>query len=226
MTCTAIRAFLRFLAATKRLPPGMDQALPPVASWSNSTIPRYLPPAELEHLFASIPNSGNGPRDRAALLLLGRLGLRAGDVVRLRLADINFRAGTVAVAGKSRRSELLPLPQDVGDALMNYLRDVRPRVALPEVFLAALPPPRPITTQALAAIVARALDRAGISAPTRGCHLLRHSAATSMLRSGASLAGVGAVLRHRRPATTVKYAKADDRHLLTVAQPWPGSVLC
>lgn len=226
MTYTAIRAFLRFLGVTKRLPPGMDQALPPVASWSNPTVPRYLPPADLEHLLASVPCSGNGLRDRAVLLLLGRLGLRAGDVVRLRLADIDFRAGILAVAGKGRRSELLPLPQDVGDALIGYLREVRPRVAVPEVFLTALPPPRPMTTQALAAIVARTLDRAGISAPTRGCHLLRHSAATSMLRGGASLAGVGAVLRHRRPATTVKYAKADNRCLLTVAQPWPGSAPC
>ena len=111
-------------------------------------------------------------RDRAALLLLGRLGLRAGDVVRLRLSDIDFRAGTLAVAGKSRRGELLPLPQDVGDALINYLRDARPSVALPEVFLTVLPPLRPMSTQALAALVARTLDRAGISAPTRGCHLL------------------------------------------------------
>ena len=226
MTCTAVRAFLRFLCATKRLPPGMDKALPAVAAWSNPTVPRYLAPADLERLLASVAPSRTGMRDRAALLLLGRLGLRAGDVVRLRLSDIDFRAGTLAVAGKSRRGELLPLPQDVGDALINYLRDARPSVALPEVFLTVLPPLRPMSTQALAALVARTLDRAGISAPTRGCHLLRHSAATSMLRRGASLAGVGAVLRHRRPATTVKYAKADDLRLLAVAQAWPGVAPC
>lgn len=226
MTCTAVRAFLRFLGATKRLPPGMDEALPPVATWSNPTVPRYLAPADLECLLASIPRSGVGLRDRAALLLLGRLGLRAGDVVRLCLADIDFRAGTLAVAGKGRRGELLPLPQDVGEALISYLRDARPRVTWSEVFLTVLPPRRPMSTQALAGVVARTLDRAGISAPTRGCHLLRHSAATSMLRRGASLAGVGAVLRHRRSATTVKYAKADDLHLLAVAQPWPGVAPC
>ena len=226
MTCTAVRAFLRFLGATKRLPPGMDEALPPIATWSNPTVPRYLAPADLERLLASIAQSGTGLRDRAALLLLGRLGLRAGDVVRLRISDIDFRAGTLAVAGKGQRGELLPLPQDVGDALINYLRDGRPCVTLPEVFLTVLPPLRPMSTQALAGVVRRTLDQAGISAPTRGCHLLRHSAATSMLRRGASLAGVGAVLRHRRPATTVKYAKADDLHLLAVAQPWPGMAPC
>jgi integrase/recombinase XerD len=204
----------------------MDEALPPVASWSNPTVPRYLPPADLERLLGSIRRSGTGLRDRAALLLLGRLGLRAGDVVRLRLSDIDFGAGTLVVAGKGRRREVLPLPQDVGDALISYLQNLRPRVKSPEVFLTVLPPVRPMSTQALGGVVARTLDRAGISAPTRGCHLLRHSAATSMLRRGASLAGVGRVLRHLRPATTVKYAKADDCRLLAVAQPWPGQASC
>jgi len=226
ITFTALRTFLRFLGATKRIQPGIDKALPPVAAWSNATVPRHLSVADLQHLLSSIPRSEKGLRNRAILLLLGRLGLRAGDVARLRLVDIDFRAGNLAVTGKGRRRELLPLPQDVGDALLAYIRDGRPRLAIPELFLTFLPPPRPMCTQSLSGVVQRALDQAGISAPTHGCHLLRHSAATSMLRSGATLAGVGSVLRHRRPATTVKYAKADDLRLLAVAQPWPGVAPC
>ena len=226
MTCTAVRAYLRFLGATQRIQPGMEKALPPVAAWSNPTVPRHLSTADLERLLSSVPHSGNGLRNRAILLILGRLGLRAGDVVNLRLVDIDFRAGSLAVTGKGRRRELLPLPQDVGNALLAYMRDERPRLAIPQLFLTFSPPPRPMSTQSLSGVVRRALDQANISAPTRGCHLLRHSAATSMLRSGATLAGVGAVLRHRRPGTTVKYAKADDLRLVAVAQPWPGVAPC
>jgi integrase/recombinase XerD len=145
MTCTAVRAFLRFLGATGRLPIGMEAALPPVAAWSNSTIPRYLPSADLEHLLASSRGGEVGLRDRAALLLLARLGLRAGDVVRLRLIDIDFRGGTLAIGGKGRRNELLPLPQDVGDALITYLSEARPRTAVAKVFLTCPPPRRAMT---------------------------------------------------------------------------------
>jgi site-specific recombinase XerD len=224
--CTAVRAFLRFLGATGRCTSGMEAILPAVASQADARVPHHLSPAEIELLLASVSRERIGLRDRAMLLLLARLGLRAGDVVHLRLHDIDFREGTVCVSGKGRRADVLPLPQDVGDAIVAYLRRARPRTLVPEVFLTSRAPFKKLTPPTLSTIVARTMGRAGLHAPTRGCHLLRHSAATNMLRHGATLAGVGAVLRHRRPATTVIYAKADDRRLAAVAQPWPEGAPC
>ena len=222
----ATRAFLRFLGATGRRLPGMEHAIPGFASWQLSSVPRFLAAEDVERVIASCPTDGNGPRDRAVLLLLARLGLRAGDVAGLKLADIDWRQGRLAICGKGRRQEWLPLPQEVGAALLAYLRHARPPLQVPEVFTSTLAPIRPLTRAAVTHIVRAALRRAGIEAPINGAHVLRHSAATAMLRQGVSLAGIGAVLRHRSPRTTAHYAKVDFGLLSEVTQPWPGAASC
>jgi integrase len=145
----------------------------------------------------------------------------------MRFGDIDWNEGTLRVKGKGRRETRLPLPQDAGDALLNYLRDCRPAVAGDEVFLRLWAPHRPVRSVAVSAIVDRALVRAGITnAPSRGANLLRHSAATGMLRAGATLDAVGSVLRHRSPNTTAHYAKVDVLMLSKIAQPWLGGASC
>jgi integrase/recombinase XerD len=220
----AVRAFLRFLGATQQCTPGMQYAIPGFASWQLSTVPRFLAADDVERVIASCPADGNGPRDRAVLLLLARLGLRAGEVARLRFADIDWAQGLLTVSGKTRRQETLPLPQEVGEALLHYLRQSRPPLRTPEVFTTVVAPVRPLTRAAVTHIVRAALRRTGIKAPINGAHVLRHSAATTMLLQGASLAGIGAVLRHRSPRTTAHYAKVDFGLLSEIAQPWPEVV--
>ena len=226
---SALRGYLRFLAASGLCRPGLDQAVPPVLQWRLSALPRYLPSADVERVIASCDRATPlGLRDRAALLLLARLGLRAGDVRGLRLEDFDWAAGAVRVCGKSRRSVRLPLPQDVGDAVLAYIENGRPPVAEGQLFLRSMAPYRPFTTSSsISYIVARALRQAGVvDPPSRGAGLLRHSAATTMLRAGATLEAVGAVLRHRSLDMTAHYAKVDVTVLETIAQPWPGEASC
>jgi integrase/recombinase XerD len=226
LTATATRTFLRFLVATGRCQDGIEYSIPPFACWRYSSVPRYLRQEQIDQLLACCSGGGNGLRNKAILMLLARLGLRSGDVVRLNLTDFDWPNGTLVVKGKGRREELLPIPQDVGDAILLYLGQARPRIAEPVLFTTAKAPFRRMSTQAIAGIVRGTLSRAGIQAPTQGAHLLRHSAATNMLLQGASLASVGAVLRHHSPQTTVHYAKVDIRALSEIAQPWPGAVSC
>jgi integrase len=164
-----------------------------------------------------------GQRDYTVLLLLARLGLRAGEVVHLHLDDIDWRAGRLHVRGKGGRSDVLPLPTDVGEALATYLRGGRPRCSTRRVFVRARAPYAGFASSAaIDSIVRRALQRAGLEPPRKGAHLLRHSLATGMLRDGASLAEIGQLLRHRLPQTTEIYAKVDPVALSALAQPWPG----
>ncbi|WP_354541236.1 tyrosine-type recombinase/integrase [Rhizobium sp. OAE497] len=158
--------------------------------------------------------------------MLARLGLRAGDISRMRLDDIDWREATLCVRGKGRGEIRLPLPQEAGDAIIDYLRDARPPADSDCIFLRTIAPFRPLAGASVSGIVSLALTRAGIDAPSRGANLLRHSAATSMLRAGATLDTIGAVLRHRSVDTTAHYAKVDVDMLLEVVQPWPGSVAC
>ena len=167
-----------------------------------------------------------GVRDRAVLLLLARLGLRAGDVAALQWRDIDWHAGTLCVAGKSQRATRLPLPQEVGEAMLTYVAQARPRVSSPHVFLTTLAPLRPLSPKAVTALVARALRRAQVACPHYGAHVLRHSAATTMLRQGVSLPSIGAVLRHASVETTAHYAKVDIDLLHIVARPWPEVLSC
>jgi integrase/recombinase XerD len=226
---TAIRSFLRFLVADGRAVPGVEQCVPTVPQWRLSSLPRYLDAADVERVVASCDvTTGHGLRDHAILLLLSRLGLRAGDVVRMTLDDIDWTWGTIRVQGKSHREALLPLPQDVGDALLAYIRRGRPRSDHARVFLTVLAPTRPFAgSSAVSDLVRFALARAGIrNPPSRGAHLLRHSAATAMLRAGGSLDTIASVLRHRSSDTTAHYAKVDVRMLQQIAQPWPGGASC
>lgn len=219
---TAVRAFLRFLGATGRCAVGLDQAIPNYASWKLSSVPRYLEPADVQRVVdACVANDASGLRDRAVMLLLARLGLRASDIAGLGLRDVDWKRGRIAVCGKGRRQEWLPLPQDVGDALLRYIREGRPTTAKDRVFARVYAPFGPLTRASVTHIARGALRRAGVKAPINGAHVFRHSAATAMLRLGASLAGVGAVLRHRSPSMTAHYAKIDFGLLGEIAQPWP-----
>ena len=166
-----------------------------------------------------------GRRDYAILLLLARLGLRSSEVVGLELGDLDWNGGRLSVCGKGGQRTALPLPADVGAAIVAYLRHGRPRSTSRRVFLRARAPIRGFLGQsAVGSLVRHALERAGIEAPTKGAHQFRHALATQMLRHGASLTEIGDVLRHRSPETTKIYTKVDVDALRTLALPWPGGV--
>ena len=218
---SAVRALLRYLAAVGKCRAGLDGAIPSIAGWRGASQPQSLGTADVERtLGACAPKTVVGLRDRAVILLLARLGLRAGDVASLRFSDLDWDDGSLVVAGKSRYEVRLPLPQEVGDALLEYI-EYRPAVAVAEIFLRVLPPYRSLPSSSISQIVGRAMRRAGVVAPSYGSHILRHTAATEMLRQGASLYEVGAVLRHRSYDQTAYYAKVDFSLLELVAQPWP-----
>jgi len=226
---TAIRAFLRFLVADGRVQSGIQHCVPTVPQWRLSSLPRYLEAPDVKRVMKSCDlTTGHGLRDHAILLLLARLGLRAGDIVKMTVGDVDWRSGTIRVHGKGRREVRLPLPQDVGDAVLAYLERGRPRSSNERLFLTVYAPTRPFASSATISDVVRvALERAGIeNPPSRGAHLLRHSAATAMLRAGGSLDTIATVLRHRSPDTTAYYAKVDVAMLQQVAQPWPGGAAC
>lgn len=224
---SAVRSFVRYLVSTEKCDSGLRYAIPGFKCRSYASPPRYLPPEDVERIIAAC--AGTTPkalRDTAVVLLLARLGLRASEAAKLSLTDIDWRNGRIAVCGKSRRQEWLPLPQDVGDALLEYLRRGRPEMKGAGVFWSAKPPIRPLTGIAVTHIVYHAIARAGVKSPVNGAYVLRHSLATHMLRSGASLAGIGAVLRHRVPITTLHYAKIDFGTLTEVTHPWPEEKSC
>nr|WP_320013488.1 tyrosine-type recombinase/integrase [uncultured Desulfobacter sp.] len=223
---TSVRMFLRFLIATGRCTPGIDHAIPTFARWRLATLPKYLPADTVEQVIASCNLSTPvGVRDRSVLLLLARLGLRAGDVASLKLSSIDWQSGVIKVKGKNRQETLLPLPQEVGDALLAYL-SYRPKVNDTHVFITAIAPLGHLTYRAVGHIVTRAIHRAGVKAPSNGAHVLRHSAATEMLRQGVSLPTIGAVLRHSSVETTAVYAKVDVKLLQEIAIPWPEVTPC
>ncbi|RWB17801.1 MAG: integrase, partial [Mesorhizobium sp.] len=157
---------------------------------------------------------------------LARLGLRAGEVANLTFEQIDWVSGQIVFAGKSRREERLPLTQEIGGSILAYIERARPRIATSRVFLTSTAPIRPVSRITVKCIVNRALDRAGIKSAHRGAHILRHSAATTMLRKGVNLTGIGAVLRHRSPSVTALYAKVDIGLLTEIAQPWGGRLPC
>lgn len=220
----AVRMFLRFLVAYGHCPPDLVAAVPRLAQWKLSALPRYISANDVERLVAVChPATAPGSRDRAVILLLARLGLRAGDVRQLRLADIDWPQGRFRVMGKGRCETWLPLPQDVGDAILHYLEHFRPVIDDDHVFLSVHAPLGPLRSSGpISKLVRRAIQRAGIAAPSMGAHVLRHSAATEMLRQGVSLDVIGAVLRHRCIESTAHYAKVDVTLLRSVAQPWPA----
>ena len=221
---TAMRAFLRYLAFRGDARADLGLAVPAVAHWRLASLPRHLTAAELTRVLAVC--EGDQParvRDRAMVLLLARLGLRAGDVTQLRLTDLDWEQGTIQVTGKGRYQVRLPLPQEVGDAVLRYLA-IRPCVPETDrVFLTTIAPVSPLrSSDAVSSVVARAFQRAGIHLARPGAHVLRHTAATEMLRHGVSLDHIGLVLRHRSLDMSAYYAKVDLATLRRVAQPWPG----
>lgn len=224
---SVMRMFLRYLIAGGKCRVGMDDAVPTIAMWRLSALPRYLPAADIERVIASCDrDTAVGLRDRAAVLLMARLGLRAGDVRKMDLSDIDWSHANVRVSGKSRHEVKLPLTQEVGEALMEYLRRGRPPIHDTRVFVSMSAPWKPLQVSSVSGIVGRAIARAGIEAQFRGAHVLRHSAATAMLREGANLQQVGAVLRHRYLDTTAHYAKVDVNRLREIALPWPEVFPC
>jgi len=220
---TALRSFLRFLLQRDEIRSDLASCVPSVANWRLSTVPKYLGTDEVEALLGSCDqNTANGRRDYAIVVLLARLGLRAGEVVAMQLEDIDWRAGEITVRGKGRTHDRLPLPAEVGEALAAYLRQDRPSCASRSVFVCAKAPRRGFAgPSTVSTIVRRALFRADLRPPVKGAHLLRHSLATGMLRAGASMAEIAQVLRHRSAATTEIYAKVDVDGLRSLGQPWP-----
>jgi site-specific recombinase XerD len=224
----ALRMFLRYLIATGQCSSYLIAAIPTFAHWRLSSMPRYLPSSDVERIIeACDPSTLVGARDRAILLLLSRLALRAGDIVVLQLTDINWDEASFRFVGKGRSETRMPLTQEVGDAILTYLqlRGTLPGVGA--LFLSThAPMDRPLSSVTVSAIVARAIKRAGVVAPSKGAHLLRHSAATEMLRQGLPLEDIGTVLRHRSVETTAHYAKVDLTLLREITRPWPEVTSC
>jgi integrase len=217
-----LRAFLRFCHVTGLTTRPLVDAVPRVASWRLASLPKAVDPATVKALLAGCDRRTTyGRRDFAVLMLLARLGLRAGEVTSLRLEDIDWRAGEILIRGKGPRLDRLPLPVDVGDAIAGWLRRGRPRCQCREVITRVRAPHGPLTPGGIAAIVHAASMRAGVD--HIHAHQLRHTAATEMLRAGAGLVEIGQVLRHRSLLTTAIYAKVDRAGLRELASPWPGT---
>lgn len=224
LVVTALRSFLRYLQQRATISADLATSVPTVANWRFAEVPKTITPQQVERLVATCDRATTaGRRDRAILLLLARLGLRASEVLAMHLDDIDWATGTFIVRGKGPRREVMPLLDDVGQALADYLSDGRPVCASRQVFVRLCAPYRGLKhASSLCDIVKRALARAGIDTPFKGAHLLRHSLATRLLASGASLAEIGELLRHERLETTQIYAKLDLGALRSLAQPWPG----
>lgn len=217
----ALRMFMRFLVATGRCRSHLDRSVPSMPHWRLATLPRYLDHDVIERIVASrSQRTLMGLRDRAILLLLARLGLRAGEVRRLCLSDLDWARGQLRVVGKLRRPTWLPMPQEVGDAILAYLR-VRPTCQHEQVFLCIQPPRRPLGATSVGHICQQAINELGVKSPSKGAHIFRHSAATTLIRHGATLDDVGRLLRHASRESTAVYAKVAIGALSHIAQPWP-----
>ena len=223
---SGLRSFLRFLQQRGAIATDLAGAVPGVANWRLSHLPKSLPPEQVEQLLAFCDRGTPvGQRDFAILLFLARLGLRAGEIVAMTLDDLDWERGEIVVRGKGQRLGRLPLPTDVGTALVDYLRHVRPACSTRRVFIRMRAPLRGLVgPTAIDCVVRRALKRAGLNPEFKGAHLLRHSLATDLLRRGASLTEIGQLLRHSQPTTTQIYAKVDIVALRAIGLPWPGAV--
>jgi len=221
---SALRSFSRFLFARGETASDLSGGIIVPKATRLSGIPSCLSAAEVDKLLDACDlKTPVGRRDRAILLLLARLALRAGEVSRLELGDIRWRSGEIVVRGKGNTVDRLPLLEEVGKALATYLVKDRPKSSSSRrVFFRSLAPLRPFQGgAAIGTVVRRAVQRTGLNPPVRGAHLLRHSLATRMIREGASLAEIGEVLRHHSPGTAEIYAKVDFDALRTIAPAWP-----
>jgi site-specific recombinase XerD len=216
-----LRSFLRFCFIERQVPVDLSQAALPVTGRRRSSLPRGIAKADARALLDSCDRrSALGRRDYAMLVTLLRLGLRAGEVARLRLDDIDWRAGELVVRGKGARQDRLPLPAEVGRAIACYLRRGRPASGRREVFLQARAPFRPIAPGTVSSTVRRACRRAGVTEV--GAHRLRHTVACEMVAAGVPLADIAQVLRHHSLQTTALYGRVDLDRLRALAAPWPG----
>ena len=225
--CSGLRAFLRYLCFRGHIDFDLSKCVPRIAHWRLATLPKSLSAEQIERMLLGCRrDTGGGRRDYAVLLLLSRLGLRAEELRRLTLDDIHWQRGELTVRGKGRGPEPMPLPADVGEALAAYLTHGRPASGSRSVFVRLTPPHEAYgNSDAFGHIVRHAMRRAAVDAPSKGTHIFRHTLATEMLRSGASLREIGYLLRHRDEDTTRLYAKVDLVRLRTLALPWPGGVL-
>jgi site-specific recombinase XerD len=224
LVVTALRSFLRHLLQRGAIHTDLAACVPTIATWSLSQVPRFLSSEQIQSVLDSCDRETVvGKRDYALLLLLARLGLRAGEVVALTLDDFDWEAGLITVRGKGKRVAQMPLPSEVGTALADYLSTGRPQCPSRRLFIRAKAPLTGFASSvAICSLVDKALERAGVESEYRGSHVFRHSLATAMLKHGASLPEIGDLLRHRRPDTTRIYAKVDLVSLRSIALPWPG----
>jgi site-specific recombinase XerD len=222
---TALRSFFRFLFQAGETRTNLADAVPAIRSWRWSGVPKFLKPEEVQRVINGCDQAtAVGRRNRAVLLLIARLGLRASEAIALQLDDIDWRAGVLTIRGKGRFHDRLPIPSEVGTAVAVYLRRDRPQCETRNVFIRARAPHRALANPStISTIVRRALDQVGLDPPLKGAHVLRHWLATGMLRAGASMAEIGQVLRHRSPNTTEIYAKVDLEGLRSIAPVWPVS---
>ncbi|ETR69034.1 MAG: integrase/recombinase [Candidatus Magnetoglobus multicellularis str. Araruama] len=220
---TALRSFFTYLYSRGIIANNIALSIPKIAFWRLSSLPKSLKPDQVEKMLKSCDLKTHiGQRDHAILLLLARLGLRACEIVSMRLEDIDWESGLILIRGKGSREDYLPIPHDVGEAIAQYLKNVRPKCAVRNVFVRIIAPYQGFSSSvAIRDIVDNALTRANIQSIRRGAHLLRHSLAVRMLQNGASLREIGEILRHNSQTTTEIYAKVDLKALHSLAQKWP-----
>jgi site-specific recombinase XerD len=224
-TASAVRVFLRFLGAEGQLPDGFAQAIPTIRRWRHAALPQHLSASDIMHLLTTCQDgTAIGTRNYAVLLLLARLGVRAKEVARLQLDDVDWATGSLLIrSSKTHTERLLPLAQDVGEAVLTYLRTARPSSPTRDIFLAHTAPYAPLqTASAITKIVPRLLAKTGIVRRSSGAHLFRHTAASQMVNHGVSFKAVADILGHQQLSTTEIYAKLDPPTLAAVTLPWPG----
>ena len=221
---THLRNFFRFLFKSGKTNVNLTPTVPRVAQKYASSLPRHLTPEQVETLIAAVrTDTAIGRRNYAMVLLLARLGLRAAEVIAIRIDDIDWRAGELLVRGKGQLHDRLPLPKDVGEALANYIQRNRTTTSR-TLFVTHRAPRKPFANgQIINAVLKDAFKRTNLKPPTRyvGSHILRHSLAINMVRRGASLEEIGDVLRHRSRQSTMIYAKLDVAGLRSIAPEWP-----
>jgi integrase/recombinase XerD len=225
LMATSLRAFLRFLQAKEEIPHDLTAAIPTGRRRTQPDVPRKLTPAEVRQVLeAPDPNTPTGRRDYAILLLLARLGLRSSEILSIELGDLRWRTGEIVIRGKGNRQDVLPLPSDVGAAIVTYLRRDRGVRPTQRVFLRTIAPRVPLTGPAsIGHIVRRTMAKAGVQRPMQvAAHLFRHTLASEMLQHGASLREISEVLRHQAHTSTEIYAKIDMNGLQEAVRPWPG----
>ena len=223
--CSSLRAFLRYLHHNGLSPLPLAGCVPSIRQWKFANLPTYLSAEQVQKVLDSCDrSSATGRRDYAILMMLAKLGLRANEVATLTLDDIDWRSGEMRVRAKGRQRVVMPIPPDVGAAIVDYLHDAHPRSPCRRLFLRTLAPRVGFASSyAITAIAKTALRRAGIRGfEHQGAHLFRHSLATELLRSDATLSEIGQLLRHNSHDTTRIYAKVDIDTLRTLSQPWPG----